>query len=50
VEYDLEYANREGKDFRNSGVTIISLKRVKAVVVKEYVFNTDISKEAWGKD
>ncbi len=50
VEYDLAYTNREGKEFHNSGVTIIRVKGGKAAAVKEYVFNTDISKEAWGKD
>jgi ketosteroid isomerase-like protein len=49
VEYDLSYTNREGKELHNSGVSIIRVKGGKAVAVKEYVFNTDISKEGWGE-
>jgi ketosteroid isomerase-like protein len=49
VEWDLTETNREGKEFRNSGVTIFSVKGGKVVATKEYVFNTDILKEAWGE-
>jgi ketosteroid isomerase-like protein len=50
VEWDITEANREGKEFHNSGVTTIRVKGGKVVAVKEYVFNTDIMKEAWGKE
>jgi uncharacterized protein (TIGR02246 family) len=50
VEWDITETNREGKGFHNSGVSIIRVKGGKAVAVKEYLFNTDILKEAWGKE
>jgi ketosteroid isomerase-like protein len=50
VEWDITETNREGKVINNSGVSIISIKGGKAVDVKEYLFNTAILKEAWGKD
>jgi ketosteroid isomerase-like protein len=50
VEWDLTETNREGKKFRNSGVTIIRIKGGKAVAVRDYISNTDIMKETWGKD
>ena len=50
VEWDFTGTNREGKEFHNSGVSIIRVKGGKAVAVREHVFNTDIMKEAWGKE
>ncbi len=50
VEWDIAYANREGKKFRDSGMTTIKVKGGKAVSVCEYLFNTDALKEAWGKE
>ncbi|MBI2831958.1 MAG: nuclear transport factor 2 family protein [Chloroflexi bacterium] len=49
VEWDVTEVNREGKEFHNSGVTIIRVKGGKVVALKEYIFNTDIMKEAWGE-
>jgi ketosteroid isomerase-like protein len=49
VEWDIEEADREGKEFRNSGVTIIRVKGGKAVAIKEYIFDADALEEAWGK-
>jgi len=48
VEWDVAQTNREGKEFHNSGVSIMQIKRGKAVAICEYLFNTDIMKEAWG--
>jgi ketosteroid isomerase-like protein len=50
IEYDLAYTNREGKEFHNSGVTIGRVKGGKMVSMKEYIFNPDTTKEAWGKE
>ena len=50
VEWDVVETNREGKEFHNSGVTTIRVKGGKAVAVRDYIFNTDIMKEAWGKE
>jgi len=50
VEWDVTETNREGKEFRNSGVTIIRIKGGKAVAIRDYICNTDILKEAWSKE
>lgn len=50
VEWDITLTNREGKVIHNSGVSIIRIKGGKAVNIKEYLFNTVILKESWGKD
>ena len=49
VEWDVIETNREGKEFHNSGVTTIRVKRRKIVAVRDYISNTDILKEAWGE-
>ncbi len=49
VEWDVVETNREGKEFHNSGVSIIRVKGGKAVAIRDYIFNTDILKEAWGE-
>ncbi len=49
VEWDLTETNRKGKEFRNSGVSIFRVKGGKVVATQEYIFNTDILKEAWGE-
>ena len=49
VEWDISETNREGKEFQNSGVTTIRIKGGKAVAIRDYIFNTDILKEAWGE-
>ncbi len=49
VEWDVSETNREGKEFRNSGVTTIRIKGGKAVAIRDYISNTDILKEAWGE-
>lgn len=48
VEWDVVETNREGKEFRNSGVTIIRIKGGKAVSIRDYISNTNLMKEAWG--
>ncbi len=49
VEWDVALTNHDGKEFRNSGVTTIRIKGGKAVAIRDYLFNTDIQKEAWGE-
>ena len=49
VAWDVALTNREGKEFQNSGVTTIRVKGGKAVVIRDYLFNTDILKEGWGE-
>ncbi len=47
VEWEFDGTNRKGKIFHNRGVTVIRVKGSKVVAVREYVFDTDIMKEAW---
>lgn len=48
VEWDLNLTNREGKDFQNSGVTVINVKKGKVVLVCDFIFDTEMLKKAWG--
>jgi uncharacterized protein len=47
VEWEIAMTNLKGKEFHNSGVSIMRVKGGKAVEEKEYLFSTDILKEAW---
>jgi ketosteroid isomerase-like protein len=49
VEWDINLTNREGKDFQNSGVTIISVKKGRVILVCDYIFDTEVLKRAWGE-
>lgn len=49
VEWDEISTNRDGKDFKISGVTVIEVRKGKATRIQEYVFDTDILKKAWGE-
>ena len=50
AHWDIELTNRDGKEIENSGVTIINTKMGKAVLVKDYLFDTGQKyKEAWGE-
>jgi len=48
VEWDINLTNREGKDFQNSGVTIINVKKGRVILVRDYIFDTEGLKKAWG--
>ena len=49
VEWDIKLKNRDGEEFQNSGVTVISLKGRKAVLVRDYIFDLEVAKRAWGE-
>ena len=49
VEWDVKLNNREGNEFENSGVTIISMKGRKAVLVQYYIYDLEVTKSAWGE-
>ena len=49
VEWNEIATNRDGKDFKFSGVTIIEVRRGKATRIQEYVYDTNILKKAWGE-
>lgn len=50
VEWDVALTNREGKDFQNSGVSIVNIKKGKAILVRDYIFDHEVLKRAWGED
>lgn len=49
VELDVVGKNREGKDFQNKGVTMINTKKGKCVLVRDYIFDTEMLKKSWGE-
>jgi ketosteroid isomerase-like protein len=49
VEWDSTVTNREGKEFRNSGVTIAMIKGGKVVAARDYVFDIQTLNESWEK-
>jgi ketosteroid isomerase-like protein len=49
VEWNIEGKNKSGNSFRNSGVTIIEIKKTKAVRVQDYIFDHEEQKRAWGE-
>ena len=49
AEWDVALTTRDGKDYQNSGVTMITLKKGKAVEVRDYLHSSQTSKEAWGE-
>ena len=49
VEWDVALTNRDGKEFENNGVTVITLKKGKAVQVCDYIHLGETAKEAWGE-
>ncbi len=47
IEFECEYTNRHGKTFKNSGVTVIEIKRGKTVKLQDYYFDLQRLEEAW---
>jgi len=48
VLWDVKLNNQAGEEFDSSSVTVISLKEYKAVLVREYIFDLEVAKRAWG--
>ena len=49
VHWDVKLRNRDGGEFQNSGVTVLTLKGAKAVLVRDFMFDTEVAKQAWGE-
>ena len=49
IEWDVRLNSRDGEEFNNSGVTVITLKGRKAILVRDYCFDLEVSKRAWGE-
>ena len=49
AHWDIDLKNCDGKDFQNSGITIVKIKYGKAYYVKDYLFDTGPNWRAgWG--
>ena len=49
VHWDVDLTNRDGKEIKNSGVTVINIKFGKALHVKDFFFDSnEVLKKAWG--
>ncbi|MFC1953887.1 nuclear transport factor 2 family protein [Chloroflexota bacterium] len=49
VEWNETVTDQDGKDFNNSGVTVIEVVKGKATRIQEYVHDADVLKMAWGE-
>lgn len=49
AEWDLKLNNRDGEEFDNSGVTVINLKKGKAILVRNYTSDPEVEKRIWGE-
>jgi len=49
AELEVTGKNREGKSFQNEGVTVITTEKGKGVLVRDYVFDAEMLKKAWGE-
>jgi len=47
VSWDIKLNNQAGEEFQNSGVTVITLKNRKAVLVRDYIFDLEVARKAW---
>ena len=48
--WEVELTNRDGLDAHNSGVSVISLRRDKAIHAQDFIFDTgEIFRTAWGE-
>ena len=50
IEYEVDVVNRDGLEFHNSGVTIATVRRGKAVYSQDYFSDTGVNLRAiWGE-
>ena len=49
VDWDIVLTDHEGQEFRNRGITAINLKKGKATLVRNYLFDPEIDKRAWAE-
>lgn len=47
AQWDIALTNGDGKEFKNSGVTVITVKKGKVVEVRDYIFDMAQAQEAW---
>ena len=49
AEWEWSGTNKDGRRGRNTGVTILRMRKGKATFVQQYVFEADAQREAWGE-
>ncbi len=49
VEWDVSVTNEKGEDYTYGGVTVIHVDKAKVVLVKDYIFDTEVLKKALGE-
>jgi len=49
VEWDINLTNKDGKEVQNSGITRLDLKMGKAVMVRDFIFDSEKVKVGWGE-
>jgi ketosteroid isomerase-like protein len=47
VEWEIDLKNKKGKEYKNFGVTVIDIRKGKAVSVRDYFRFTKYLREAW---
>lgn len=50
TQWEVAVANRDGADFQYGGITVVRLRRAKAVQVTDYIFDTSVLAQALGQD
>ena len=48
AEWDIVLTDHQGQEWRNKGMTVINTKKGKVVLVRNYVFDLEVHKKAWG--
>ncbi len=49
AEWDIKLTNKEGTQLQNSGVTTLDTKMGKAVLVRDYIFDSEKVRIGWGE-
>jgi ketosteroid isomerase-like protein len=49
VEWDGMFTNRDRKEFRNRGTTVVNIEKGKIMKVHQYIFDAEVDRKAWGE-
>jgi len=47
AEWDIALTDQKGQEFHNKGLSIINIKKQKAVLLRNYIFDAEVDKKAW---
>jgi ketosteroid isomerase-like protein len=48
AEWEVTLTNKQGQDFKNTGVTTVNLKGGRAILVRDYISDTDLLRKEFG--